>query len=143
MTTIASDQAISREAMDPAVRPGDDFYAYANGAWLRSTQIPADEAVWGGFTEVRDRNLAILHEILETAAAARGAPGSAEQLIGDLYASGMDEAGIERAGLGSAKTLLEEAGRAPTAGLPAVFAKLHRLAVPAPFWPKLQPDALD
>src|SRR2546423_15147117 len=109
MTTIASDQAISREAMDPAVRPCDDFYAYANGAWLRSTQIPADEAVWGGFTEVRDRNLAILHEILETAAAARGAPGSAEQLIGDLYAGGMDEAGARAPGPRSPQ------GRAPRA----------------------------
>ncbi|HLZ48269.1 MAG TPA: hypothetical protein VKR80_06415 [Candidatus Limnocylindria bacterium] len=57
MTTISGDLAISREAKDPSVRPCDD---YANGTWLRTTQIPADEAVWGGFTEVRERNLAIL-----------------------------------------------------------------------------------
>ena len=143
MTTIPSDQAISREAMDPSVRPCDDFYAYANGTWLRTTEIPADEAVWGGFTEVRDRNLAILHEILDTAAAANGGPGAPEQLIGDLYASGMDEAGIERAGLGALQPLLDEANTVTADALPAFLAKLHRRRILVPFWPAIQPDAFD
>src|SRR5205085_3433946 len=143
MTTVATDQAISREAMDPSVRPCDDFYSYANGGWLKTTQIPADEAVWGGFSEVRDRNLAILHEILEAAAGTKAAPGSSEQLIGDLYASGMDEAAIERAGLGAARRLLDDAARVTADGLPAFLARLHRATVRAPFWPNVQPDAFD
>ena len=143
MKTISPDRAISREAMDPSVRPCDDFYAHANGTWLRTTEIPADEAVWGGFTEVRDRNLAILHEILDTAAAATGAPGSPEQLIGDLYASGMDEAGIERAGLGALQPLLDEATAVTADALPAFLAKLHRRRILVPFWPAVQPDAFD
>src|SRR5690348_8221286 len=131
MTTISPEEAISREAMDPSVRPCDDFYAYANGTWLRTTEIPADEAVWGGFSEVRDRSLAILHDILDAAAAAKGARGSADQLIGDLYASGMDEAGIERAGLAGAKPLLDEAAHVTTEGLPLFLATLHRLTIRA------------
>jgi putative endopeptidase len=144
MTTAPTmDQPIDRTAMDPAVRPCDDFYEYANGAWLRTTQIPSDEPTWGGFSELRDRNLAVLHQILDEAAGATGAPGSPDQLIGDLYASGMDEAGIERAGLGAAKALLDEAGRLTTDALPGFFAKLHRRRILVPFFPIVLPDAFD
>src|SRR5258708_40139958 len=136
-----ADQPIRRDNMDPGIRPCDDFYEYANDAWLKNTQIPSDEAVWGGFSELRDRNFAVLQEILASSAAANGAPGSPTQLIGHLYPSGMDPAAIERAGLGAAKALLDEAGCVTTEQLPALFAKLTRLTVRAPFWPNVQPDA--
>lgn len=55
--------------MDLSIRPCDDFWRYANGTWLRDTTIPADKPVWGGFSELRDRNVAILREILESASA--------------------------------------------------------------------------
>jgi putative endopeptidase len=59
---------IERKFMDDSVGAADDFYQYANGAWLAETKIPDDEAGWGGFSEVRDRNFAVLHEILDHAA---------------------------------------------------------------------------
>src|SRR2546430_15496823 len=77
---------IDRAYMDTTVRPGDDFFQYANGTWLKNATIPDDETGWGGFAEGRDRNLSVLHEILEEAAKRPG------DLVGDLYASGMDEA---------------------------------------------------
>ncbi|GAC1702193.1 MAG: M13 family metallopeptidase [Candidatus Limnocylindrales bacterium] len=129
--------------MDQRVRPCDDFWTYANGAWLRETEIPADEPVWGGFSELRDRNLAILHDILESAAAGSAGPGTPQQLIGDLYASGMDEAAIERNGLRSIQPLLDEAGTVTVEQLPAFLGRLHRLRVPAAFLPSVQPDAFD
>ncbi|HUQ17042.1 MAG TPA: M13 family metallopeptidase [Candidatus Saccharimonadales bacterium] len=134
---------IRTEAMDPSVRPCDDFWRYANGKWLRDTAIPADEAVWGGFSELRDRNLAILREILESASAGGHEPGSPRQQVGDLYASGMDEPAIERAGLGPVRGLLDDAAAVTATTLPGFLGTLHRLGVPAAFLPSIQPDAFD
>jgi|SRR5579862_411222 len=85
--------------IDASVSPGDDFYRYANGKWLAQHPVPADESRFGAFEEVIERNRAILHELLEDAAKQTGAPkGSPAQLVGDLYASAMDEARAEADG---------------------------------------------
>ena len=129
--------------MDLRIRPCDDFWRYANGTWLRDTTIPADEPVWGGFSELRDRNLAVLREILESAATAGHERGSPRQQVGDLYASGMDESAIERDGLGPVQKLLDTANAVTATTLPAFLGDLHRLRVPAAFLPSVQPDAFD
>jgi len=143
MTTAIDERPIRTEAMDPSVRPCDDFWTYANGTWLRQTRIPDDEPVWGGFSELRDRNLAVLHEILESAATGAAEPGSPGRLIGDLYASGMDEGAIERDGLRSIQPILDEAAAVTLARLPTVLGRLHRLQIAAAFLPSVQPDAFD
>ncbi len=85
--------------LDPKTLPSQDFFRYANGGWCDRNPIPADYNIWGGFTELQDRNLTALREISEASAKdAKAAKGSIQQLIGDFYASGMDEAGIEKAG---------------------------------------------
>jgi putative endopeptidase len=81
------------DAVDLSVRPGDDFYAYANGGWLEETTIPPDRA-WVGTTQTLQDNAARQTEALILEAAAR--PGSR---IGDLHASFMDEASIASRGL--------------------------------------------
>ncbi len=85
---------------DATVRPQDDFFMYANGGWMKKTKIPDNELRWGAFNEIGDRNRAILREIVESSAAksAKAAKGSATQLIGDMFASGMDSARIEALG---------------------------------------------
>jgi putative endopeptidase len=85
---------------DASVRPQDDFFQYANGGWLKKTKIPDNESRWGAFNEIADRNREILREILEAAAkkGAKLSKGTAEQLIGDMFASGMDSARIEALG---------------------------------------------
>jgi len=129
---------IDRSYMDTSVRPGDDFFEYANGTWLKNTTIPDDEAGWGGFTEVRDRNLAVLHEILEDAARRPG------NLVGDLYASGMDEAGIERAGLASVADIIRRADAlADRAELPRLLGWLRRRGVNAALTTRVMPDAFE
>src|SRR5262245_17763475 len=85
--------------MDTSVKPGDDFYAYVNGKWLGSFQIPADRAGYGTGTVVFEKAEADLHAILNELSASKPAPGSVEQKVADLYAGWMDEAGIEARGL--------------------------------------------
>ena len=99
---------IDLQGMDTAVAPGDDFFAYANGTWLKTTEIPPDRSSWGPsgmLTELTARRTAGL--IAEAAKA--GAPeGSDARRIGDYYASFMDEDGIEAKGLTPLQPLLEE-----------------------------------
>ena len=86
--------------MDTSVSACTDFFRYANGGWLAKNPIPAAYPSWGRFNELADKNQEQLHEILEEASKnTRAAKGSNEQKIGDYYASCMDEAAIEAAGL--------------------------------------------
>lgn len=86
--------------IDSTVKPGDDFYQFANGTWLKNNAIPASETRWGSFNLLEDFNQKVLHELLDQAAAKKdAAKGSPEQMVGDLYASGMDSSAIEKAGI--------------------------------------------
>jgi len=94
--------------MDRSVVPGDNFYAFANGSWLKSTPIPPSETRWGSFNLLDDFNKNALKGLLESAAATKGAKkGSPVQMVGDLYASGMDTNAINKAGLSAIKTQLD------------------------------------
>jgi len=86
-------------AMDTSVRPGDDFFAHANGKWLATTEIPPDRASWGAAGELEERLRMQTRALLEAAASSNAAPGSLERKVGDFYASAMDEAAIEEKGL--------------------------------------------
>jgi putative endopeptidase len=72
--------------MDATVRPGDDFYGYVNGVWLKTFQIPADRARYGTGTSVSEKTEADVRTIVEELAANRGAPGTVARKVGDLYA---------------------------------------------------------
>ncbi|OGG42901.1 hypothetical protein A2841_02950 [Candidatus Kaiserbacteria bacterium RIFCSPHIGHO2_01_FULL_48_10] len=77
--------------IDKHVKPQDDFYRYANGAWLTKTRMPEDEARWGSFIILRHETEQKLRSILETLTKRAHLPlGSPEQLVRDFFASGMD-----------------------------------------------------
>jgi len=104
-----SNPGIDLNAIDTSVKPCQDFYQFANGNWISQTSIPADRAFRGVITDVGERNSAVLHQILDTAANNTNAPkGSTERKVGDFYRSGMAEARIESEG---AKPLAEEFAR--------------------------------
>jgi putative endopeptidase len=73
-----------------AVRVQDDLFRHVNGDWLSADAIPSDQSIHGAFQEMRDQSEASCREIVQDAAAKSGAPGSSEQLIGDLFTSFMD-----------------------------------------------------
>jgi putative endopeptidase len=123
---------------DLTVRPGDDFFRYANGTWYDSFSIPGDHASYGAFYQLEDLSRHRVREIIERAAAVHGAPGSADQQIGDFYASYMDQAAIEAKGLAPARVDLERIAHASRAelarlfGLPG-FPSLFDLDLPADY----------
>jgi putative endopeptidase len=84
--------------MDLSVLPGNDFFRYANGDWLKTTEIPADRSNYGTFGIVGERTLQRTDALLKEAAGA--AAGSEARKLGDYYATFMDEAAIEAAGAG-------------------------------------------
>jgi len=86
--------------IDASVNPGDDFFSFANGAWLKAHPLPADEATWGIGKAVDEDLYASLRKISENAAARNdAAPGSDERKIGDFWATAMDEALAEKTGI--------------------------------------------
>jgi putative endopeptidase len=82
--------------MDTSVNPGDDFFQYANGGWLKKNPIPATESAWGIGNLVRDEIYVQLRTINENSAKANAAPGSDEQKIGDFWTTAMDEGKAEQ-----------------------------------------------
>jgi putative endopeptidase len=95
--------------IDKNVGSCDDFFLFANGNWIKNNPVPATESRWSSFNEVADRNNAVLHEILTNAAGQTNATkGSNIQKVGDYFFSGMDTAGIEKAGITPIKAELDK-----------------------------------
>src|SRR6202011_538695 len=88
---------IDSSNMDPSVKPADDFFMYANGGWIKRTEIPPEYSQWGSFNELIEKNNDALHTIAEKAANTHVDPKLAPetQKVGDYYTSGMDEKLIE------------------------------------------------
>ena len=85
--------------LDRSCKPCDNFYEFAMGSWMKANPIPPEYSSWGTFMQLRDNNLTAMRTLLEAAAQAHAPAGSNEQKIGDFYASCMDMAAIEAAGL--------------------------------------------
>ncbi len=81
---------VTLSEMDMTVNPGDDFFEYVNGTWLKNTEIPADKSRWGSFNVLRDNAESDVRVIIEEASAGAAPNGSNEQKVGDLYKSYMD-----------------------------------------------------
>ena len=92
--------------MDRTVAPGDNFFDYANGEWVKSTEIPADRSSFSSFTLLTENAAARTRTIVEESANDKAATGEARQ-IGDYYNAFMDEAGIEAKGLSPMRAELD------------------------------------
>ena len=120
--------------MDQSTEACQDFFQYANGTWLKNTQIPASESRWGTFNMLAESNNALLKDVLDTAMRTKAKAGSDTQMIGDLYATCMNEDAIEKSGIEPLKPFLAQIDGIKThddvlkqiavmhnAGLPALF----------------------
>ena len=101
-------------ARDLQVKPGDDFFAYANGGWYDRFNIPSDKSSFGPFDRLEELSKERVRGIIEQAAAAHAAPGTPEQQIGDYYAAYMDQEAIEAKALTPAAPDLERIAAART-----------------------------
>ena len=127
--------------MDKAVDPRVDFAHFAWGNWSKANPIPADKSRWGAFNELDQYNQTALKGILETAAAKSHEPGSLEQKVGDFYASAMNTAAIDAAGLKPIATdLAQVAASANLTDLARTVADLHNQQVGVLFNVGVSPD---
>ncbi|MBB5706510.1 M13 family metallopeptidase [Sphingopyxis panaciterrulae] len=111
------------KGMDRTVLPGNDFYAYANGAWAKATAIPADKSNYGMFTELADLSQQRTRDILE---AAKSDPNSK---IGRAYTAYLDNGAVEAKGLAPIETWLTKVRSVDKAGLAGLLAEADRNGV--------------
>ncbi|MET4081014.1 putative endopeptidase [Pedobacter sp. UYP30] len=95
-----------KTGMDTTVAPGDNFFLYANGNWVKNTEIPNTQTGWGSFYVLHEENTKNLNKILVDAYRSHSPEGSIEQKVGDFYHSGMDTTTIEKLGISPLEPLL-------------------------------------
>ena len=115
IATTAPESDFLRANLDTTVSPGDDFFQYANGGWLKRNPIPASESRWGIGNVVNDELRTSLLRINGDAVARGGAPGSDQQKIGDFWSTAMDTALAERLGAGPLDAEMARIGAVRTA----------------------------
>ncbi len=122
--------------MDKSVKPGDDFYTYASGTWLKNNPVPAKETRWGSFNILRDFNINAVKTVLEKAAADNNAAeGSVTKRVGDFYTAGMDSTTIEKRGFSPIQPLLQEIdGIGNIAGVQKMISFLRTSGAGAPLY---------
>jgi putative endopeptidase len=130
VTVEAIRSGIELSHVDDHARPQDDLFGHVNGRWLADYDIPADRATDGAFRLLFDRAEEQVRDIIAESAAANAPAGTDQQRVGDLYASFLDEAAVERRGV---QPLLDELalihGAADPQALAAALGGLQRTGV--------------
>lgn len=148
ITVACSQQAqkgigvIKKEDMNLSVKPGEDFFEYANGTWMKNTPIPADRSRYGAFDILGEKANEAVHTLLEDAAKAENAEeGSNLKKIKDFYATAMDVKKIDEVGI---KPLLPEFERIANlknaTDLRKELVHLHQMGISALFGAGVEQD---
>lgn len=125
---------IDKSNMDLTLKPGDNFYLYANGNWIKKNPVPASKTRWGSFDVLHEESTQRLRTLLEEAEA-HTSKDKATQMIGDFYASGMDSIGIEARGIEPIKVDLDRiAALQDVQGVIDETAVLRTTGVGSPFF---------
>jgi len=132
-STSAGKQDILAANLDTSVSPGDDFFNYANGGWIKKNPIPADQSSWGIGGLVVEENRKRLREIAENAVKANAAEGTTEQKIGTFWTVAMDSAKIEQDGIKPLQPYLDKINSIKDPkGLQSAFAEFDVIGVNGP-----------
>ena len=130
-STTRSASGLDLSSLNRAVDPCTDFFQYACGGWIASNPIPGDQARWGTFDALQERNNEVLHKVLEDVA---GGKDASAKKLGDYYASCMDEAAIEQKGVTPLNADFQKIAALKSVNeLPALLAALHTVGVNAFF----------
>src|SRR6476659_8655218 len=97
---------IDKANMDLSVKPGDNFYLYVNGGWIKNNPIPGSKTRWGSFDVLREESSKRMQTLLSEAVK-KGSTDAHMQKIGDFYTSGMDSAAIDKLGYTPVKADLQ------------------------------------
>jgi putative endopeptidase len=107
--TVKKYPAFDVQNMDTKIKPGDDFYSYTNGTWLKNNPIPADKNSRSTFDELIEKNRHDIRGIIEEAASSKDVkPGSNTEKIGTFFNSGMDTVSIEKQGIAPLKGFFDK-----------------------------------
>ncbi len=133
--TTTTQKGIEAGDVNRSVDPCSDFYEYANGTWRTQNPIPTGKPRWSRRAVARDANRQKVRALIqELAAKPDSSAGSPAQLVGDFYASCMDEAAVDAAGISPIAPLLADIDAAKTpADVQRVVRRLHDLGIAAPF----------
>jgi putative endopeptidase len=153
-TTSSTTESVEKEPrvprfsvdyMDKSVKPGDDFYRYANGSWIKNNPVPADKSRWGSFAELAERNNYLIHSILDGARADSSAQlGTPKREVGDFFASAMDTDLLEKLKFEPIKKDLARVDQIKsTDDLINVVAGFHKDGIGGIFDSGVEPDAKD
>src|SRR5437867_1794025 len=133
VVAMGQTKAFDTSRMDRSADACNDFFQFANGTWIKNTAIPPSQSRWGSFNILAESNRDVEHDILENAMKNTRATGNVK-LIGDFYASCMDEAAIERAGAHPLDADFARINRINTiVDLRREIAELHKEGIPAAF----------
>jgi len=135
---------IDVSAMDTNVKPGDDFFAYVNGAWVAEAEMPADKSRYGVFDVLRDESQEAVKAIIEESASGDFPKGSDEQKVGDLYKSYLDWETRDARGVEPLQPELKQINAIENYDdLAVYFASAVKRNLDAPFAAQQLPDFLD
>jgi predicted metalloendopeptidase len=104
---VPASHGVDLAGIDRSVAPGDDFFRYANGTWIKSTEIPADRSSWGVGSMLGELTARRTADLIIEASKAEAPAGSDARKIGDTYATFMDESAIEAKSLQPLQPALE------------------------------------